>query len=365
MTRNFITCTTLLAIIFILSGLGYHLMSVWPDTSGAGAYWLLSAIIISITAFTSYRGHVLQLSKKYLSSIWLWMTLSLLTACSVLIFGNEKYAALRYFGEEVSIRSGLWILLFHAVFISVIPLRKSIGIRECFLVFISSCCLAFLLLRQPDFFSAVLLMLLCLFMAVKINNKYIRNGLLAAVGSILLMVISFVINTPYAFKRILMLLGLEVEPYGMGFEWQILSMATDQSGWFGYTGDLSSSAMVNLPSNLEWYPLSYTGLSFGISGVLLSLIAQLIFVTLIYRLSSTIVSDTHRVIVQSLLFVMTINLARVILGTYTLTLPSGHFGLPFISAGQMSVFAGFLLFITMCGLPNYIAKIKSNTTLEK
>jgi len=141
----------------------------------------------------------------------------------------------------------------------------------------------------------------------------------------------------------------------------VLSMATEQASWFGFSGDPTSSVMANLPNNLDWYPLIYMGLSFGNLSVFLALFAMLVCGVIIYRLGSSIESLAHRVLVKSLLFVLMINLLRVILGTYFLALPNGHFGLPFVSAGQMSLFVGLLLFITMCGVPNYVCQKRSNT----
>jgi cell division protein FtsW (lipid II flippase) len=108
---------------------------------------------------------------------------------------------------------------------------------------------------------------------------------------------------------------------------------------------LSTTALARLSTSLDWYSLNYLGLWRGHAAVLLGLILLMAFAFVLYRQSRKIGSDTQRLIVQGGCLIYVLNLLWAIAGTSGLVLSHGHYGVPFLSAGQMSLMAVLLLLV--------------------
>ena len=330
----------------------FLLLSAWPQGVPLGGLWLaISAMALLLAAQASIRSQAAQLSSRYLPSPWLWLVLALLTGIGVLFVGHEEYGAMRHYGEALKIRSGLWAVLFHTVFIAILSQRASAGMAVHLVAIAGTGLLALALLAQPDYFSVLMLAATCLLVAVQARNG-LRIGLGVAVGGCALLLGSVIVSSPYRLQRLLAHFDpLKADPFGVGFEARMLAKATEQAGWFGFPGDLSASAMARLPSSLEWYALSYLGLWLGNGAVLLALVLLVALAFLIYRQSRQIGSDTQRVIVQGGLLIFVLNLLWAVAGAFAVIIPNGHYGMPFLSAGQMSLVAILLLFAARCSTP--------------
>jgi cell division protein FtsW (lipid II flippase) len=153
-----------------------------------------------------------------------------------------------------------------------------------------------------------------------------------------------ILSSPFRVERLLAHFSRVVtDPYGVGFEARMLALASEQAGWSGFQGDLSATAMARLPASMEWYSLSYLGLSLGHAVVLLAIVLLFVLVFLVYRLSRKVVDDTLRLVVQGGGVILTLDLLWGLAGGLAWIVPNGHYGVPFLSAGQMSLVAVLLL----------------------
>ena len=331
---------------------GFLLLSAWPQSDALGKLWLaISVIALFITTQASIRFQAVRLSSRYLSFPWLWLVLALLSGMGVLFVGHEEYGAMRHYGDALKIRSGLWAVQLHTVFIAILSQRACAGTAVHFVAIAGTGLLALALLAQPDYFSVLMLAAACLLVAVQARNG-LRIWLGVSVGGCALLLGGAILSSPHRLQRLLAHFdNFKTDSFGIGFEARMIAKATEQAGWFGFQGDLSASAMARLPSSLEWYSLSYLGLWLGNGVVLLVLVLLFALAFLIYRQSCQIDSDTQRLIVQGGLLIFVLNLLWAIAGTFAVIVPNGHYGLPFLSAGQMSLVAILLLFAAHCGSP--------------
>lgn len=336
------------SVVFIISA-GF-LLSAWPGASTMRWLWLtLSAIVLLVVPQPVLQAKLNQFVADHLATPWVWLALALLAAWGVFLFGHEQYGAVRHYGEALKLRSGLWAVLFHAVFLALLAQRTCIG-RGALTVAVGGTGLILLaLLAQPDYFSVLMLLAVMLLIAVRAQNG-LRLGLFAALATGALLLAGALLNSPYRMKRLLAHWErVTQDPYGFGFESRMLSKATEQAGWWGFSGDLSATAMVRLPASLEWYSLNYLGLWLGNGVVLLALLLLFAFAYLLYRQSRQLGSDTLRLCMHAGVLLYLLNLLWSLAGAYAFIVPNAHYGIPFLSAGQMSLVATLLLVVAYVG----------------
>lgn len=342
-----------LAVLFLLAvsiASGGLLLSVWPHAAPLGAWWLAASALLLLLASRPAFGSMLnRFVANYLTSPWLWLGFALLFAWGVFVVGQAQYGALRHYGIALKLRSGLWAVLFHAVFLAILARRASVGRAALAVAIVGTGLLVLALLAQPDYFSVLMLLAVMLLVAVRARNG-LRLGLFASVGGGGLLLVGALLNSPYRMKRLLALWDrVTQDPYGFGFEASLLSKANQQAGWWGFSGDLSATVMARLPASLEWYSLNYLGLWLGNGAVVLMLLFLFALAYLIYRQSRPIESDTLRLCIDAGLLLYGLNLLWSIAGAYAFIVPNAHYGLPFLSAGQMSLMATLLLLTTRVG----------------
>lgn len=342
-----------LAALFVLAvstATGGLLLSGWPQAASLGWGWLaVSAFVLLLAARPALSARLNQFVADHLANPWLWLALALSAAWGVFVVGQAQYGALRHYGAALKLRSGLWAVLFHAVFLAILARRASVGRAALAVAIVGTGLLVLALLAQPDYFSLLMLLAVMLLIAVR-ARKGLRLGLFVTVGGGGLLLVGALLNSPYRMKRLLAHWDrVAQDPYGFGFEARMLGKATEQAGWWGFSGDLSASAMARLPASLEWYSQNYLGLWLGNGAVLLVLLLLFALAYLIYRQSRPIESDTLRLCIDAGLLLYVLNLLWVIAGAYAFIVPNAHYGLPFLSAGQMSLVATLLVLATYVG----------------
>ncbi|MDP2417421.1 MAG: FtsW/RodA/SpoVE family cell cycle protein, partial [Hydrogenophaga sp.] len=290
-------------IATLLLTTGFAMLATLPPSPSQGGLWLgLAVAVFVFAAIPGARLWVVQWAPTYLAWPWLWLALVVLAGVGVLFVGHEANGAMRHYGALLQVRSGLWAVIFHTVFLILLAQQGSVPRWGYGLALAGTGLLGLALLAQPDYFSVLMLSASCLWVVVWAKNRLLRIGLIVAVGAGVALLTAAVVSSPYRFQRLLAQFNPTQDPYGFGFEARTLAKATEQAGWFGFQGDWSASAMARLPNSLEWYSLNYLGLWLG-HGSVLALALLFAFAFLIYRLSRQIGSDTQRLIVQGGLLV--------------------------------------------------------------
>lgn len=337
------------AAVFIASILlltGFAMSATLPSSPPLGGLWLgLAAVALGFVAISGTPNRLTQWASSYLSSPWLWFALAVLTGVGVLFggWGGEINGAKRHYGAVLQLRSGLWSVIFYTVFLILLAQQAHITKWAYALALAGTGLLGLALLAQPDFFSLLLLSAIGLWVVIWAKNKLLRIGLSVTVGAGLALLVTSLVSSPFRVQRLLAQFNPTQDPYGFGFEALTRAKATEQAGWFGFQGDWSASAMARLPSSQEWYSLNYLDLWLGHSAVLLVLALLFAFAFLIYRLSQKTGSDTQRRIVQGGLLIFMLNLLWAVASAFTALMANSHYGVPFLSAGQMSLVAVLLL----------------------
>lgn len=342
-----------LAVLFVSAvsiASGGLLLSVWPQAASLGWGWLAaSALVLLLATRPALWARLNRFVSDHLATPCLWLALALMLVWGVFVVGQAQYGALRHYGAALKLCSGLWAMLFHAVFLAILARRAHVGWAVLALAIAGTGLLVLALLAQPDYFSMLMLLAVMLLIALRAQNS-LRLGLLAAVGGGGLLLVGAILSSPHRLQRLLAHWErVAQDPYGFGFEARMLGKATEQAGWWGFSGDLSITAMARLPASLEWYALNYLGLWLGNGAVVLALLLLFALAYLIYRQSRKVASETLRLCIDVGLLLYVLNLLWSIAGAYAFIVPNSHYGLPFLSAGQMSLVASLLLLAARAG----------------
>lgn len=326
------------------------LLSVWVHAAPLGWVWLAASLMaMALVTQPIFFGRLNRFFTTWLAVPWLWLGLALLASWGVFLAGYEHNGALRHFGETLRIRSGLWAVLLYTVFLAMLAQRAHVARAVLVAAIAGTGLLVLALLVQPDYFSVLMLLAVMLLVALRAKNS-LRLGLFAAVGGGGLLLVGAILGSPYRLQRLLAYWERAAQdPNGFGFEARMLGKATEQAGWWGFSGDLSATAMARLPASLEWYALNYLGLWLGNGVVVLVLLLLFALAYLIYRQSRKVASETLRLCIDAGLLLYVLNLLWSIAGAYAFIVPNAHYGLPFLSAGQMSLVVSLLLLAARVG----------------
>lgn len=332
-----------IVISLALLGCGILLWARWPETATATrvAFWGGSSALILLLAL--FPGHFRQLNRfvpSLFHSPWTWLGLSMLIAASPLLGAEELYGAKRHLESTLMIRSGLWALICHLVFLAKLTEKKQLPLAHLIFALFGTGSLALLFLVQPDMFALLGLVFVCVAVGLSTRNR-LRLWLPLTGTAGFLALVMLILTSPYRLKRVLAAFDHESDPYGRGFEPRVLKQALDQAGWFGHH-DLANSAMNFLPKNLEWYTFNYFGLWMG-KVAIFALLFMLFLLALMLILQLHHATRFHRSILAGAVALFVLNLCWQIPGAFIPILPNAHFGLPFLNPGQFSLATSLLL----------------------
>lgn len=333
-----------IVISLALLASGILLWVRWPETATATrvAFWGGSSALVLLLAL--FPGQLRQLN-RFVPNLfrlpWTWLGLSMLIAALPVFGGAEElYGAKRHLESTLMIRSGLWALICHLVFLAMLAEKEQLPLVHLVLVLSGTGALALLFLAQPDMFALLGVVVVCVAVGLSTRNR-LRLWLPLTGTAGFLTLVMLILTSPYRLKRVLAAFDHESDPYGRGFEPRILNQALDQAGWFGHH-DLASSAMEFLPKNLEWYTFNYFGLWMG-KAAICALLFMLLLLALMLILQLYHATRFHRSILAGSVALFLLNLCWQIPGAFIPILPNAHFGLPFLNPGQFSLATALLL----------------------
>lgn len=331
------------SIAALLIVAGFWLDAVW--FGGTGRSWLwggFSLIVLLLSSQPVVCQRLAGLAARYLGNPWLWLGLALAVNGLVLIAGQPEYGGLRQFGGFLRIRASLWSLLFYSVFLVLFCQLTVAGVTAQLAAVIGTGLLALSMLVQPDIFPLLLLVVVGVLIGRKARHAG-RFWLPAGHLLVSLLLIYAVIGSYSRGRRLLAYLTQRFDdPTGLGFEALTLRRAMEQGSWWGLPDGVTHSAMAVLPKSSEWYSLAYLGVWLGQAAVLLFLALLIAYGYLIFQLGRQAVSPVQQSLVQAGLVIFALDSVAATAGSYGLML-NGHYGMAFLSGGQMSLAAVLLL----------------------
>ena len=332
-----------IVISLALLACGILLWARWPETATAARvlFWGgSSALVLLLALFPNQLRQLNRFVPSLFLSPWTWLGLSMLIAALPLFDAEGLYGAKRHLESTLMIRSGLWALICHLVFLAMLAEKEQLPLAHLILVLSGTCGLALLFIAQPDMFALLGLIFVCAAVGLSTRNCLRLWLPLTGIAGFLVLVM-IILTSPYRLKRVLAAFDHESDPYGRGFEPRVLKQALDQAGWFGHH-DIANSAMNFLPKNLEWYTFNYLGLWMG-KVAIFALLLMLFLLALMLILQLYHATRLHRSILAGAVALFVLNLCWQIPGAFIPILPNAHFGLPFLNPGQFSLATSLLL----------------------
>ena len=339
-----------IVISLALLACGILLWTRWPETATATRvlFWGgSSALVLLLALFPNPLRPLNRFVPSLFRLPWIWLALAIVIAATPLLGTTEQYGGKRLIGGDLGIRSGLWVVLCHMVFLAILSQRPQLSIKALTLSLLGTGALALLLLLQPDLFAILALSITCLVTGLRARNRMQFWLPVASAGGYLVL-IAAVLTSNYRWKRIVWHFdAYKKDPFGRGFESRILTQAFEQSGWQGYH-DLANSVMNHLPKSLEWYSFAYFSLWLGKAALFAAIGILIALAVVFFRYASQAQHPLQHTLLLSATTLYCLNLLWASAGVYAPILPNTHFGVPFLDPGQFSlVTALLLLFSTM------------------
>ena len=283
----------------------------------------------------------------------LFLIFSLLLLGITYLFGPEINGAQRWvrigplsFQSSELLKLAVPIFLANFLFDKKLPIQR----KEIFISLIVICCCFFLVFRQPDLGTALIIACSGLFVLFLSGLSWGFMG-----GSLLLLIISspFIWNIllePFQRQRIATFFNQESDPFGAS--WNIIQskVAIGSGGLFGKGFREGSQTQLNfLPETETDFIFSVIGEEFGFLGVLLLLSIYLFILLRCFYLALTARDRFCRLVIGGLSLTFAANLIINLCMVVGL-LPVVGMPLPFISKGGsslMSLFFAFGIIISM------------------
>lgn len=251
--------------------------------------------------------------------------------------GSTRWLALGPFGLQVSELVKLLLIVYLAGYV----VRQGKQIRESFIGFIKPMMVLIvlftLLLLEPDFGAAMVLLITALGMLYLAGVKFWKFGILLMMSAISM---SFVaISSPYRVERFTAFLNPWSDPFGSGFQLTQSLIAIGSGAWSGLGLGASVQKLFYLPEAHTDFVFAVIAEELGLVGVTIVLA---LFVLLIYRcfaIGKMVEKQGMRFGAQ-IAYGIGIWLglqAFINIGVNTGVLPTKGLTLPFISAGGSSL----------------------------
>lgn len=331
----------LIAVTLIILGLALDV--VWAG--GTAHAWVWSGL--SLTGLFLLGQHDLGqrfagMTSFSLSNPWLWLGLALTANGLIFLVGYAEHGALRHYSEVFRIRAGLWSLLLYVVFLTLYCQLAAPGMTMHIGAVVGTALLAVSMLAQPDIFTLLLLVIVGIVVGRKAHHAG-RFWLPMVFALISAFLISLIVSSPFRMQRLTAYLTRRFDdPTGLGFETKTLQQAIEQGGRWGHPDGIAHSGMSLLPNSAEWYSVAYLGVWQGQVAVLLALALFIVFAMLVFQLGRRAVGPVQKTLVQAGLLIFLLNSVVATAGSYGLIL-NGHYGMAFLSGGEMSLVAVLLL----------------------
>ena len=232
------------------------------------AIYILLAITI---ALVTMQISVAQW-QKYSMAI---LGVSIFLLVIVLVIGNEVNGARRWLSLGfINVQPAEIAKLALLIFLASYLIRKQEEVRERFVGFIKPmglfCIFAFLLLKQPDLGSAVVMFIITVTMIFVAGAKLWQFVALMGLG---VMSIGFLIAfEPYRVSRVTSFLNPWEDPFGSGYQLTQSLMAFGRGGWFGQGLGNSIQKLEYLPEAHTDFVVAILAEEFGFVGVLVVLL---------------------------------------------------------------------------------------------
>lgn len=337
----------LLIVIFLLLAVGLlalYSISVATNIEGVTNIFLKQITfailgVIMMSFFASFNYHYLR---SYSTTIY-FITLFILVL--VLIWGSVVRGTSGWIGigsfhiQPVEIAK-LALIIFLASFISQKKLQLGETVRL-IVSFILTVIMIFLVMKQPDVGSALILLGIWLGMMLisGINKKHLF--FLILIGAILISVSWFFLAN-YQKTRILNVINYELDPRGSGYN-VIQSMVSVGSG-----GIMGKGLGHGSQSQLNFLPEKHTDFIFAViaeeSGLLGSVFILLLYAILFYRIKriADFAEDNFSYLLASGILIMFSLQIFINIGMNVGIVPVAGIPLPFLSYGGSSLVISFI-----------------------
>lgn len=270
--------------------------------------------------------------------------LAAVLAILVPLAGNELRGANRWLlpGEPLQLRGGLWVALLYAAGLACMG-RDRVVDQRVTLVAALGAFVAILvgLGAMPDIYSAFMLFAAAL-LVVWHRPHGARRAVSWAVGLCLAALAFLIVSAPYRLGRLgnglqQAWLSPESDPTGRGWAAMQTRAALEKAEWIG------AGIRSELPARLEWYGVTEMATQFGLVAAVVATVALAIFcVVLLKRAMALRSSGTAGGfwIASTSLF----SLATLfgVAPAYGLLPYMGHWGVPFVSTGDICWLGAFL-----------------------
>ena len=196
--------------------------------------------------------------------------------------GSKRWINLLFINLQPSELMKISLIIFLARYYYKIPSQNVNNIKHIFIPFISFLVPVFLVVKQPDLGTAVLIAITGL-IVIWLTGFRIKYFLYSFIVSVCLIPVAIAFLKPYQKTRILTFLNPERDPLGAGYQIIQSKIAVGSGGIFG-KGFLQGSQ-----SYLDYLPEKHTDFIFTLFseefGFIGSLILLIIYALIIYRIS--------------------------------------------------------------------------------
>lgn len=332
-------------ISILLSACGVALAQTWHLQSVIWPWVGLSVALITLVSHPQVRQLLADFATGSLNNAWVWLVMAVATSAGVFVFGHEMRGAVRHYGDVVQLRSGLWSVLFYALFLAQISNRRRLTVLPLGLAVVGSLLLIIALLAQPDYYSVLMLLVVCLPLIGSLQHHGAR---LLSWGILIFMALLglAIFSAEHRANRLLAFIAWQSDDMlGLGFAARQIGRALAQAGWWGYQESPLTSAMGMLGPNMEWYSLVYLGLWVGNVLTFIAIFSLMVFAALICYLMGFVESKVAKQVVRGGVLVFIMNHLFATGASYGVAPLVGHYGVAFLSGGQMGVVSLLLLIL--------------------
>ena len=251
--------------------------------------------------------------------------------------GSTRWLAIGPFGLQVSEVVKLMLIVYLAGYV----VRQGKQIRESFIGFVKPMLvlvvLFTLLLLEPDFGAAMVLLITALGMLYLAGVKFWKFGILLMASAISMGFVA--ISSPYRVERFTAFLNPWSDPFGSGFQLTQSLIAIGSGGWSGLGLGASVQKLFYLPEAHTDFVFAVIAEELGLLGVFVVLA---LFILLIYRCFAIgkMVEKQGMKFAAQIAYGIGIWLglqAFINIGVNTGVLPTKGLTLPFVSAGGSSL----------------------------
>ena len=276
---------TLLFLVFLLGLIS--LFAMYSSEQGAFSYHTQShlyrfTIFFLFFIFISFLNINYIYKSAYIFYIFILILLFAVDSFGVTSSGSKRWISLFFINLQPSELMKISLIVFLARYYNKIPSQNVNSIKHIFIPFISFMIPVYLVVKQPDLGTAVLIAISGL-IVIWLTGFRLKYFLYSFFVLICLIPVGISFLKPYQKSRILTFLNPERDPLGAGYQIIQSKIAVGSGGIFG-KGFLQGSQ-----SYLDYLPEKHTDFIFTLFseefGFIGSLFLLIIYALIIYRIS--------------------------------------------------------------------------------